>query len=62
VNRREEAILRVAERCPVHETVASMDSVEISLNGDAQATPFAYPARACSDSRSGCLQSQRESR
>lgn len=34
VNGREKAILRVAERCPVHETICSMDTVEISLNGD----------------------------
>jgi putative redox protein len=34
VNGREKAILRVAERCPVHETISSMDAVKISLNGD----------------------------
>ena len=34
VDGREKAILRVAERCPVHETTCSMDSVEISLIGD----------------------------
>lgn len=34
VNGREKAILRVAERCPVHETICSMDTVKISLNGD----------------------------
>ena len=34
VNGREKAILRVAERCPVHETICSLDSVQISLNGD----------------------------
>jgi uncharacterized OsmC-like protein len=33
LNGREAAILRVAERCPVHETICSMDSVEISMNG-----------------------------
>jgi uncharacterized OsmC-like protein len=32
LNGRQAAILRVAERCPVHETICSMDSVEISLN------------------------------
>jgi uncharacterized OsmC-like protein len=32
VNGREKAILRVAERCPVHETICSLDSVQISLN------------------------------
>jgi uncharacterized OsmC-like protein len=36
LNGREAAILRVAERCPVHETICSMDSVEISMNGDSQ--------------------------
>jgi uncharacterized OsmC-like protein len=30
---REKAILRVAERCPVHETVCTLDEVETSLNG-----------------------------
>jgi uncharacterized OsmC-like protein len=35
INGREAAIRRVAERCPVHETIASMDSVGISVrNGD----------------------------
>jgi uncharacterized OsmC-like protein len=34
VNGREKAILRVAERCPVHETICTMDTVKISLNGD----------------------------
>jgi uncharacterized OsmC-like protein len=34
VNGREKAILRVAQRCPVHETICSMDGVEISLNGN----------------------------
>ena len=34
VNGREKAILRVAERCPVHETICTMDKVNISLNGD----------------------------
>jgi uncharacterized OsmC-like protein len=34
VTGREKAILRVAERCPVHETICSMDTVDISLNGD----------------------------
>jgi uncharacterized OsmC-like protein len=33
VNGREKAILRVAERCPVHETICTMDTVKISLNG-----------------------------
>jgi len=36
VKGREKPILRVAERCPVHETICSMDSVEISLDGDSQ--------------------------
>lgn len=36
VNGREKAILRVAERCPVHETICSLDSVKISMNGDAR--------------------------
>jgi uncharacterized OsmC-like protein len=31
--RREKAILRVAERCPVHQTISSLDAVKISLNG-----------------------------
>ena len=31
--RREKAILRVAERCPVHQTICSLDAVKISLNG-----------------------------
>jgi len=34
VNGRKKAILRVAERCPVHETICSMEGVEISLNGE----------------------------
>jgi putative redox protein len=34
VNGRKKAILRVAERCPVHETICSMEGVQISLNGD----------------------------
>ena len=34
VNGREKAILRVAERCPVHETICSLDGVKIFLNGD----------------------------
>jgi uncharacterized OsmC-like protein len=34
LNGRQAAILRVAERCPVHETICSMDSVEISVNGN----------------------------
>ena len=33
VNGREKALLRVAERCPVHETVCHLDNVEMSLNG-----------------------------
>jgi uncharacterized OsmC-like protein len=36
VNGRGKAILQVAERCPVHETICSLDGVEISLNGDTQ--------------------------
>jgi uncharacterized OsmC-like protein len=36
LNGREAAILRVAERCPVHETICSMDSVEISMNGNSK--------------------------
>jgi hypothetical protein len=36
LNGREAAILLVAERCPVHETICSMDSVEISMNGDSK--------------------------
>jgi uncharacterized OsmC-like protein len=34
VNGRERAILRVAERCPVHETICSLGGVDIALNGD----------------------------
>jgi hypothetical protein len=30
---RERALLRVAEHCPVHETMCRLDGVEISLNG-----------------------------
>jgi hypothetical protein len=30
---REKALLRVAEHCPVHETMYRLDGVEISLNG-----------------------------
>lgn len=33
VNGREKAILRVAEHCPVHETICRLDSVSMSLNG-----------------------------
>jgi putative redox protein len=33
VTGREKALLRVAERCPVHETVCHLDNVEMSLNG-----------------------------
>jgi putative redox protein len=33
VDGREKALLRVAERCPVHETMCRLDGVEISLNG-----------------------------
>ena len=33
VGGREKAILRVAERCPVHETICSLDKVSIALNG-----------------------------
>jgi putative redox protein len=36
VNGRKKAILRVAERCPVHETISSMEGVEISLNGNSR--------------------------
>jgi len=36
LNGRETAILRVAERCPVHETICSMDGVEISMNGNSK--------------------------
>jgi len=33
LNGREKALLRVAEHCPVHETMCHLDGVEISLNG-----------------------------
>ena len=33
VTGREKALLRVAERCPVHETMCHLDNVEMSLNG-----------------------------
>jgi len=33
VKGREKALLRVAERCPVHETLCTMDKVNIVLNG-----------------------------
>lgn len=33
---REKAILRVAERCPVHQTICSLDEVQISLNGNSR--------------------------
>jgi putative redox protein len=33
VDGRENALVRVAEHCPVHETVCRLDGVEISLNG-----------------------------
>lgn len=33
ISGRERAILRVAERCPVHETISNMDNVKISLDG-----------------------------
>lgn len=36
VNGRERAVLRVAERCPVHETICTMDTVKISLNGNSE--------------------------
>jgi uncharacterized OsmC-like protein len=29
---REQAILRVAERCPVHQTICAMDDIRFSLN------------------------------
>ncbi len=31
--RREKAILRVADHCPVHETIETLQGIEISLNG-----------------------------
>lgn len=33
VEKREKAILRVAEHCPVHETMETLQGVEITLNG-----------------------------
>lgn len=33
ISGREEAILRVAERCPVHETISNLGDVKISLDG-----------------------------
>lgn len=36
LNGREKALLRVAEHCPVHETMCHLDGVEISLNGHAK--------------------------
>lgn len=32
-NGREKAILRVAEHCPVHETIGTLDGIAISING-----------------------------
>lgn len=31
---REKAILRVAEHCPVHETIHTLDGIEIKINGN----------------------------
>jgi uncharacterized OsmC-like protein len=31
--KREKALLRVAEHCPVHETIATMDGIRINFNG-----------------------------
>jgi len=36
-NKREKAILRVAEHCPVHETIATLKGIEIDLNGHEKA-------------------------
>jgi putative redox protein len=35
--KREKAILRVAEHCPVHETIATLESIEINVNGRKEA-------------------------
>ena len=31
--KREKALLRVAEHCPVHETITAMDGIQINFNG-----------------------------
>ena len=36
--KRQKAILRVAEHCPVHETIATLEGIEININGQKEAT------------------------
>jgi putative redox protein len=36
--KRQKAILRVAEHCPVHETIATLEGIEININGLKEAT------------------------
>ncbi len=35
--KRQKAILRVAEHCPVHETIATLEGIEININGQKEA-------------------------
>lgn len=37
--RRQKAILRVAEHCPVHETISALEGIEIELVGQEQLVP-----------------------
>ena len=37
--RRQKAILRVAEHCPVHETITALEGIEIELIGQEQLVP-----------------------
>lgn len=35
--KRQKAILRVAEHCPVHETIATLEGIQININGQKEA-------------------------